>query len=121
MDDARRPKINRRVTVTIIALALGFLAAGGILGVTSGKEIRKALKDQFNAEQIVIARNLAAFIEEKLDLLSPENILKRGFSISRQGGQVIRDAKDVDPDEVLVTELFKGKIYSHITGKQEKN
>ena len=89
MDDARRPKINRRVTAMIIAFALVFLAAGGILGLISGKEIRETLKYQFNAEQIVIARNVAASIEEKLDNIKKEifliqkNILGQPFAPNR--------------------------------------
>ncbi len=89
MDDARRLKINRRVTAMIITFALVFLAAGGILGLISGKEIRETLKHQFNAEQIVIARNVAASIEEKLDNIKKEifliqkNILRQPFAPNR--------------------------------------
>ena len=89
MDDARRLKINRRVTAMIITFALVFLAAGGILGLISGKEIRETLKHQFNAEQIVIARNVAASIEEKLDNIKKEifliqkNIFRQPFAPNR--------------------------------------
>lgn len=58
------------------------------------------------------------FIEEKLHLLSPKNILRRGYSISRQKGKVVRDIKEIDPTEILETELFEGKVYSQITRTQ---
>lgn len=53
------------------------------------------------------------FSEEKLRLLSPENVLKRGYSITRQNGKAIRDAREVNPDKLLETQLYKGKIFSH--------
>lgn len=54
------------------------------------------------------------FSEEKLRLLSPENVLKRGYSITRQKGKAIRDPGEVDPEEIIETQLYKGKILSHI-------
>lgn len=54
------------------------------------------------------------FSEEKLRLLSPEYILKRGYSITRQEGKVIRDAREVDPEKALETQFHQGKILSHM-------
>ena len=53
---------------------------------------------------------------EKLDsmvrVLSPENILKRGYSITRIGGRSIRDASVVKPGEVIETRLANGTLLS---------
>lgn len=53
---------------------------------------------------------------EKLDsmvrVLSPENILKRGYSITRIGGRSIRDASVVKPGEVIETQLANGTLLS---------
>lgn len=54
------------------------------------------------------------FSEEKVRLLSPENILKRGYSITRQNGKAIRDSREIDPEEMVETQLYKGKILSRI-------
>lgn len=59
------------------------------------------------------------FIEEKLQLLSPVNILKRGYSITRQEGKAIKDTQQIDPDKILETQLYKGKIHSHIINKKD--
>lgn len=61
-----------------------------------------------------------AFSEEKLRLLSPDNILKRGYSISRQNGKAIRKPEEIDPEVVLETSVYGGKIFSRIE-KTEKN
>ncbi len=54
------------------------------------------------------------FSEEKLRLLSPENILKRGYSITRQDGKALRDPRDIDPEKALETQLYNGKILSRL-------
>lgn len=55
---------------------------------------------------------------EKLDsmvrVLSPENILKRGYSITRIGGRSIRDASVVKPGEVIETRLASGTLSSRV-------
>lgn len=63
------------------------------------------------------------FSEDKLRLLSPENILKRGYSITRQNGKAIREIEEVNIDEILETQIYGGKIYSQIknTEKISKN
>lgn len=53
---------------------------------------------------------------EKLDsmvrVLSPENILRRGYSITQIGGKSIRDASVVKPGEVIETRLANGTLLS---------
>ena len=52
--------------------------------------------------------------ETRLRLLSPEHVLERGFSITRDAssGQVIRDAKQVRAGQRLSTKLARGEITS---------
>lgn len=54
------------------------------------------------------------FMEEKIKMLSPENILKRGFSITRQEGIVIKDSAEIKADLLLETKLYAGSIISRI-------
>lgn len=63
------------------------------------------------------------FSEEKLRLLSPENVLKRGYSISRQNGKAIRETEEVNINEILETQIYGGKIFSRVknTEKNSKN
>lgn len=55
---------------------------------------------------------------EKLDsmvrVLSPENTLRRGYSITRIGGRSIRDASVVKPGEVIETCLASGTLSSRV-------
>ena len=68
------------------------------------------------------ARNLR-FSEEKMRMLSPQNILKRGYSITRQNGKTVQDVEQLNKDLPLETQLFHGSISSRIitTTKTEDN
>ena len=59
-------------------------------------------------------------LESRLKLLKPENILKRGYSITRFNKKAIKYAGEVKPGDTIVTVLSGGKIESTIT-KINKN
>jgi exodeoxyribonuclease VII large subunit len=53
-------------------------------------------------------------IETKIELLHPENILKRGYSITMKNGKAIYDASEITVGDEIVTKFFKGKITSEV-------
>ena len=57
----------------------------------------------------------------RLRLLSPENVLARGYSITMDAasGRVIRNADEVRPKQRLRTKLAKGEIQSEATQKPD--
>jgi exodeoxyribonuclease VII large subunit len=57
--------------------------------------------------------------EARLHLLDPQNILKRGYSITYHGGKSLADAAGVNPGEIIITRLYKGEIKSEIKSKKE--
>lgn len=67
------------------------------------------------------AKNNIESSEEKIKLLSPFNILKRGFSITKHRGKVILNTSDLNMGDVIETELFEGKINSKIEIINKKN
>ncbi len=52
--------------------------------------------------------------EEKLQLLKPENILKRGFSITLKEKKPLKDKKEVNKGDLIETVLYNGKISSKV-------
>lgn len=89
------------------------------------EEVKQLEKGLLSATNIPFKEALQKlhFSEEKLRLLSPENILKRGYSITRQNGKALRETEDVLVDEVLETQIYGGKIFSRVknTEKNSKN
>lgn len=58
-------------------------------------------------------------IEKNLKNLDPINILKRGFSITRQNGIAIKDVSEVVEGAEIETQLYKGKIVSIIKNRTD--
>ena len=55
-------------------------------------------------------------LERVLKSLSPEHVLKRGYSITRLGsGQVIKNAADVSGGDIIETQLADGSISSKVS------
>lgn len=58
---------------------------------------------------------------EKLHLLSPENILKRGYSITYCNGRVLKDASNVNIGSTIDVYLYKGKLYGKVLKKEDED
>ncbi|HEX8947466.1 MAG TPA: exodeoxyribonuclease VII large subunit [Dissulfurispiraceae bacterium] len=58
-------------------------------------------------------------MEQAVKLLDPENVLRRGYSITRCNGKVLKDASKVKKGAVLATRLHKGTVTS-IAGQKEE-
>lgn len=54
-------------------------------------------------------------VEKALDMLRPENVLKRGYSITRINGEAVSNASAILPGTELDTVLYQGTIKSVVT------
>jgi exodeoxyribonuclease VII large subunit len=63
-------------------------------------------------------RAALATLEARLRLLSPENVLARGYSITMdaESGRVIRAAREVKVKQKLRTRLADGEVCSEVSG-----
>ncbi len=52
--------------------------------------------------------------ESIIKLLHPNNMLKRGFSITRYKGKAITDASQLNPGDEIVTQVFMGEVKSEV-------
>ena len=53
-------------------------------------------------------------METKLDLLNPENILKKGYSLTLIDGKIIKSVKEVSIGTIISTKLSDGNIISEV-------
>jgi len=74
-----------------------------------GERARSRLKEN---------RGALEAIEARLKLLSPENVLARGYSITTDAasGRVLRDATETRPGQKLKTKLMSGEVRSVVEG-----
>jgi two-component system, NtrC family, sensor kinase len=75
MDKGSRPKIAKKVLIIVSVTAVLFLAAGLVLGLWSAREMREVVGEQFNQEQLVIARHVSMLIERQIQFLKKELLL----------------------------------------------
>jgi PAS domain S-box-containing protein len=67
-----RPKIGKKVFIIVSVVALIFLAAGAVLGIWSAREMKELVGEQFNAQQLVLARQVSTLIEKQIHFLERE-------------------------------------------------
>ncbi len=83
------------------------------------KNLRK-LMAVHSVQSVQKAGSRLSLLENKTELLKPENILKRGYSVTSLNGKVLKSAADAKPGNMLTTRLYKGEIESIIKEKREK-
>lgn len=83
--------------------------------VTARLTAEKAALDNFNStiyiytkQKLSSAATDISHIEEKIQLLNPANILKRGFSITYHNGSPVLNADSLHPDDELETHFYHG-------------
>ena len=59
-------------------------------------------------------------ISNSVQLLSPKNILKRGYSITRKDGKIIKNADELKANEVVELEFYNGRATAEIEKIQVK-
>jgi len=59
-------------------------------------------------------------LEKNIEILNPQNVLKRGFSITRINGKAIKSIEQVAEGEMIDTTVFNGKIISIVKSKKLK-
>lgn len=84
MDRDSRPKIAKEVLIVVLIVALLFIGADVILGLWSAREMRQVVSDQFNQEQLVLARHISVLIERQIQFLKKE-VLLLGEEIPQEG------------------------------------
>jgi exodeoxyribonuclease VII large subunit len=55
-------------------------------------------------------------IEKNISNMSPENVLKRGYSITRLDGKAVKDIDKLKAGDLIDTVIYKGKITSRVEG-----
>ncbi|MBP9549100.1 MAG: hypothetical protein KBE86_08105, partial [Chitinophagales bacterium] len=53
-------------------------------------------------------------IEEKIQVMHPENILKRGFSITTLNGKLVQQIKNIKAGDLLQIKIYSGIITSEV-------
>ena len=65
-------------------------------------------------QRIAAENQRLAALAKQVELLSPERVLKRGYSLTMKGGKAVTDASLLKEGDVITTLLANGNINSVI-------
>ena len=65
-------------------------------------------------KRIVDENHRLKMAEQEVYLTDPRRVLSRGYSITTLNGMVIKDMSMVNPEDIIQTTLYKGKLYSKV-------
>ncbi|MBR4136409.1 MAG: exodeoxyribonuclease VII large subunit [Bacteroidales bacterium] len=80
-----------------------------LLGEIPGKAAKQTMSIIQNQQDSIL------LLEEKMALLHPDNILKRGFSITRLNGRAVTKASQLKQGDRLTTHFHEGDVESMVT------
>ncbi|MBT6004848.1 MAG: hypothetical protein HOG79_03940, partial [Prolixibacteraceae bacterium] len=79
------------------------------------------LKDLFGSKSrkmLYLEKERVHLNENTVRLLNPENVLKRGFTLTLKDGRIVKSAKQLKLNEEIETQFADGKVKSKITKKE---
>lgn len=86
----------------------------------------KHLENSFSSlkknTEILLSKNELKLqnLSKNIELANPENVLKRGFSISKINGKIIDENTNIMVGDELETITFSNKILSNVTKNKKK-
>jgi exodeoxyribonuclease VII large subunit len=122
--------------IEIINVGKLLVVRAGVIPANLKSRLSAASKSYVPGKEMILSRNSLRLLtstsnllktnegrlkiqESTLQLLNPENILQRGYSITSFNGRVIKDSDQIGTDDIVDTQLFKGKIKSKIIRKSD--
>jgi len=90
---------------------------------SSGKEsvLKRTIKNLTDLTTNALDRNniRVAGLRNTLSILKPENVLKRGYTITSFNGRILKKRKQVKTNDLIDTQFSDGAVKSRIIGKLE--
>jgi exodeoxyribonuclease VII large subunit len=80
------------------------------------KRLAEVSERQFREQGFLLAQS-----EQALRLLDPQEVVKRGYSLTMYKGKVLKSIEDVQEGDVLETKIADGQIESRITKIKNKD
>ena len=77
---------------------------------------RKEILASASKNRMNILNNLLTGFTNSLKILDPENVLKRGYTITSLNGKILKKCKQVKEEDVLDTKFIDGSVSSKVLG-----
>jgi exodeoxyribonuclease VII large subunit len=121
--------------IEIINIGKEFIIRAGLIPSNQESKLASAAKSYSSGKEVTLRRNGQRLIAgsvnylsvndvmlknlgNTLQLLNPENVLQRGFSITSINGRIIKNSDQISKDDQIDTQLFEGTLRSRVVGKK---
>ena len=71
-------------------------------------------------QRVSSEKDALKLVLEKINLLSPEHVLRRGYSITFHQGKVVVDAAQLKEGEEIITQFYQGEVRSQVIIEEDK-
>jgi exodeoxyribonuclease VII large subunit len=75
---------------------------------------KKEILASTSKNRLSTIKNLLAGFNNSLKILDPENVLKRGYTITSMNGKILKKCKQIKKDDVLDTKFSDGSVSSRV-------
>ncbi|MCK4912538.1 MAG: exodeoxyribonuclease VII large subunit [Candidatus Omnitrophica bacterium] len=91
------------------------------IAVTKNREFFKRSLDSLNLSLGKVFNNSLdqlKYLDQKIKILSPENTLKRGYSITLKGEKSVKSIDDLEENDLIKTIFYQGSVVSEVRSKK---
>jgi exodeoxyribonuclease VII large subunit len=103
------------------SLKLKLISVAGVIpaGHKSLIERHRADLKRFTFSTLDKIQTRISVLDNTLGILDPENVLKRGFTITTLNGKIIKSSHQIDKDDVIDTKFSDGGVKSKVIERQK--
>ena len=129
----QKEKLSNRI-IEIINFGKEYIARAGLSPATQSSKLVSATGSYIRSKKTTIDRNRTdlvshtlnsienlkirtAGLENSLNILNPENVLKRGYTITTKKGMIISSAGLAEVDDIIDTRFIDGTVKSKVLRK----
>ncbi|AVM52607.1 exodeoxyribonuclease VII large subunit [Bacteroides zoogleoformans] len=99
----------------IPAVVYRTLSSGRLSLITLRKDLISSLRGRLSGE-----RHRLELLQQRLKDASPEHLLARGYSITLKDGKVVKDFKQVQEGDEIVTRIYQGELLSVVKASKKR-
>jgi exodeoxyribonuclease VII large subunit len=132
--------VNNRLSaglIEIINIGKAKIIKAGLIPANQESRLASATKSYTSGAELKLKQNIQRLnsgsnncfgvnhlilngLANKLQILNPENVLQRGFSITTINGRILRNCDQIAKDDLINTQLYEGSLRSTVVDKRNR-
>jgi exodeoxyribonuclease VII large subunit len=121
--------------IEIINVGKDLIIRAGLIPANQGTRLSSSAKSRITGREMVLNKDYQRLftatinclsinntrvkaLESNLQILNPEKVLMRGFSITSINGKILKNINQLNKDDVIDTQLYEGTLKSRVMEKK---